>query len=108
MWKKIKIVLISASILIVTVLIFIFRGNNNRPGVSDSDQLNRDINSGFRELQDGLEESSGAIDGVSGDLGQRIEEIDTLEGEISNTGTKLQSALDILRKAKEKNRNDLA
>ena len=108
MWKKIKIVHISIGIVAVTIAAFILRSNINGSRISGADQFNRDINDGFREIQSGLEESSGAIDGVSGDLGQRIEEIDTLEGEISNTRTKLQSALEILRMAKEKNRNDLA
>ena len=102
MWKKIKIIFISIGIFVLLILSFIFGSRSNGRRVSDPDELNRDIEEGFGNLQDGLEGTQGAIDGVSSDLGQRVEEIDQITTGLGATEGKLQRAMEILRAAKER------
>lgn len=106
MWKKIKIICITIAIGAVAVLSIIFGSRSNRRGVSGTDQLNRDIESGIDNIQDGIEGAQGAIDGVSSDLGQGVQKIDSLDTRLGNTQGKLQSALEILQRAKARTNSD--
>jgi len=100
-WKKIKVIFITIGIIVLTVLAFVFRSRSDGSGVSGADKLNRDISDGLGRVQD-------SIDGSASNIGQGSEKVeDVIEG-IEHTENKLQSALEILRAAKEKNRPPLA
>ena len=99
MWKKIKLICISIAAGAVAVLAIIFGSRSNGRGVSGTDQLNRDIT-------DGLERVSGQIDGARSDIGQGRQTTGDVRRGIGKTETKLQNAMEILRKAKERTNVD--
>lgn len=109
MWNKIKGFVFSFLIGVVFVaFIVLFRSNPDRRRVSDSDELDREIKTGIDGIQDGITDVAGSIDGVSSDIGQGAAQAGDIANRISGTEAKLQSALDILRRAKEKTKPDLA
>ncbi len=86
---------------------FIRRGIINRSGVQPDNGLTGRIKDGNQRVADGLKSTQGTVDGVAGDLGERVQEVDNFEARAGSIEDKLSTAIGILRAAKEKNKTDM-
>ncbi len=102
MWNKIKSIALAVAIVAVGILAVVLRRNSDGSGVADDSERIGEIQDGLESLGDSQQRIEAGLDNLeqhNQDAQGRSEDI---SGYNQSAQTGIQSAIDILKKAKER------